>query len=322
MIRGNRLLVFIIVLSLASCNHDSRIKPEINNIPIVVSLERFDQEFANTSAADLSKLKIKYPFLFPEQYHDSVWVAKTKDTLQLEINKEVQLAFPSFEQEKEQLELLFKHLKFYFPKSEIPQIITLTNEVSYDNRIVFADSLLLICLDNYLGRDHHFYTQISQYIANQLDKEFLIADVASAITKPHLSYPRQNSFIERLVFYGKELFLVSQLTPWLSPHQHMRYTQEEWQWAVDNEAQIWSYFIENDLLYSSNQDLDRRFLDPAPFSKFGLALDNESPGRLGRFIGWQILTSFAIENPNVPIAQILQMSGEQIFLKSRYKPKK
>jgi len=61
-------------------------------------------------------------------------------------------------------------------------------------------------------------------------------------------------------------------------------------------------------------------LDPAPFSKFGLELDNESPGRLGRYIGWQIVRAF-MDNNDIELKQLLAMPEEEIFKKSNYKPR-
>ncbi len=99
------------------------------------------------------------------------------------------------------------------------------------------------------------------------------------------------------------------------------YTQEEMDWAIANEEEMWKYFVERDLLYSTDSQLDRKFLDPAPFSKFGLELDNESPGRLGRFVGWQIVRAFMGKN-EVGLRQLLDMPADEILKESNYKPRK
>ena len=99
------------------------------------------------------------------------------------------------------------------------------------------------------------------------------------------------------------------------------YTPNELEWAYANEDMIWSFFIEEDLLFSSDIKLSNRFIAPAPFSKFYLALDNESPGRLGQFIGWQIVRQF-MEKNDVSLRKLCTLSGEEIFRKSKYKPTK
>ena len=67
--------------------------------------------------------------------------------------------------------------------------------------------------------------------------------------------------------------------------------------------------------------LGPRFLDPAPFSKFRLELDNESPGRLGRYMGWQIVRAF-MEKNDVSPQDMFNVPADMIFKKANYKPKK
>jgi uncharacterized protein YjaZ len=109
--------------------------------------------------------------------------------------------------------------------------------------------------------------------------------------------------------------------PSVTDAQKIGYSQEEMDWAKANEEQMWKYFVERELLYSTDSQLDRKFLDPAPFSKFGLELDNESPGRLGRYMGWQIVRAFMEKNP-VGLQQLLDMPADEILKKSNYKPRK
>ena len=76
-----------------------------------------------------------------------------------------------------------------------------------------------------------------------------------------------------------------------------------------------------ELLYSTDQKLDARFLNLAPFSKFYLELDNESPGGIGRYIGYNIVKSY-MENNDVSLQNLFEKSSEEIFNNSKYKPKK
>jgi uncharacterized protein YjaZ len=101
--------------------------------------------------------------------------------------------------------------------------------------------------------------------------------------------------------------------------QKIGFAQNQMEWAVANEEPIWRNFIENELLYSTDNKLAPRFLDLAPFSKFGLELDKESPGKIGRFIGWQIVRAF-MERNNISLQQMLAMPAEEIFKESNYKP--
>jgi hypothetical protein len=193
--------------------------------------------------------------------------------------------------------------------------------VEYNYRVILTDSLLLVGLDNYLGGTHKFYQGISKYIANDLDKKFLTRDVASAFAKTAIVPPRDRTFLSQLVYYGKELYLMEKLMPQKNEAVIMGYTPEELDWAIANEEQIWRYFIERELLYSTNSKLGPRFLDPAPFSKFELELDNESPGKIGRYMGWQIVKAF-MENNTINLKEMLTLPEEELFKRSGYKPRK
>lgn len=151
--------------------------------------------------------------------------------------------------------------------------------MQYENRVILTDSLLLIGLDNYLGKEHKYYNDIQKYIKSGLDKDYLASDIASAFAKKVVPQPQNRDFMARMIYYGKELFLKEKLLASYEDHIVINYTAEALDWARANEEQIWRNFIENEYLFSTDSKLARRFLDPAPFSKFGLELDNESPGR-------------------------------------------
>lgn len=314
-------IILIILLGFFGCNNSDAVEGEIAKIPIDLKIARFDQEFSQATPAGIPQLKNKYPFLFPGQYADSIWVEKLQDSLQIELGVEVGNAFKDLQKEEGDLKSLFQHIKFYFPKYPLPKIIALLSDVDYNNRIILTDSLLLIGLDNYLGAEHRFYVGLPKYIAAELDKRYLVGDVASAFAKSVVPYPTDRDFLSQMIYYGKELYLKEKLVPMIADAQKIKYSQEQMVWAQANEEQIWRHFIENELLYSTDNKLGPRFLDPAPFSKFQLELDNESPGRIGRFIGWQIVKSF-MENNEVSLQQMLKVPAKELFERSNYKPKK
>lgn len=316
------ILLLVFPLFFYNCAEEDKTAKEIDKIAVNIQVARFDQEFAKTNAENLSAIKKEYPYLFPEQYTDSVWIAKTQDTIQQELNEEVQKAFPDFNAETEELEELFKHIKYYYPKFKEPKVITLTSDVAYNSRVILADSILLIGLDNYLGKDHKFYAGFQNYIATGLDKQFLVSDVASEFCGQIVPRERGRTFLDQMVYYGKELYLKDKLIPFQSEAQRIVYAPEQLEWAKVNEEQIWRYYVERELLYSTDKQLQLRFLEPAPFSKFQLELiDSESPGRIGRYIGWQIVRAF-MENNEVTLQQMLTIPADEIFKKSNYKPKK
>lgn len=317
----NKFISIVLIFSFISCAEGDKKEAEIAKIPVEIEVERFDRRFANATADSLSTLKRDFPFLFPRQYPDVLWVEKMNDSIQLELNEAVAEKFPEFEETEEELEQLYQHIKYYFPEKKVPKVITLTSDVDYRNQVVYADSLLLIALDTYLGREHELYMGMQEYIRKHLQKDQITADVAEAFAQTLVPRPASRSFLMHMIYYGKILALQDLLIPFKTDWQKMSYLPEELEWAENNEEQIWRYFVEKELLYSSDSDLQTRFLFPAPFSKFYLELDAEAPPRLGQYIGWQIVRQYMQKN-DVSVEELINADAETIFKKSNYKPRK
>lgn len=316
-----KICFFLFLFSIVSCNEESGTEAEIEKIDVNFNLIRFDQKFANATEDSLPKLKEQYPFLFPEQYPDSVWVKKLSDSIQQELNTEVTGVFPQFSEETDELHSLFQHVKYYFPDFHVPDVITITSEVDYKNKALYTGDYLFLALDTYLGEDHKFYIGIQEYLKKNFKKDQIIPDAAGEIANKYVPKADSRTFLSHMLYYGKILYLKDLFIPEVSDAEKIGYTQDELDWAEANEDQIWRYFIENEVIYDTDSELYTRFLYPAPFSKFYLQLDSESPSRLGQYVGWNIIRSY-MEKNDVSVKKMLNTSAEEIFNKANYKPKK
>ena len=313
------LLMFGLIL--LSCGEDSKLEGEIEKIEVDFVVERFDKAYENATANDLPKLKQAYPFLFSKHVPDSVWIKRINDTLQGMLLNEVNKAYPDFTDEKEDLRSLFKHLKYYDKTFSTPRVVTLTNDVDYRNKTIVTDSLVLIALDNFLGENHEFYQNIPRYLAANMQSDQIVPEVAEGYAKKYTFQTDRKTLLDEMIYFGKLLYFKDVMIPFVSDAEKIGYTEQQLKWAEANESSIWSHFIENEMLYSTDSKLPSRFIADAPFSKFYLELDNESPGRLGQYIGWQIVRAYA-ENTGEDIMLVLQKEPEEIFIKSKFKPKK
>lgn len=303
-----------------SCGKKDSQKATISEIPIEMKVERFDKLFFETEPKDLSKIKKEFPFFFPAGNDDAVWLNKMKDPLWRELYTEVQKKYGNFEPVKEKLETLFKHVKYYFPKTKTPKVITVISEMDYNNKVIYADSLLIISLEMYLGKKHKFY-QFPKYIKQNFEENQIMPDVVSSFYKRNATPNTAKSLLSKMIDNGKELYFKDILLPDYSDADKMGYTNEQIDWCNENESYMWRYFIEREMLYSDDQKLVPRFISMAPFSKFYLEIDNETPGRVGAWIGWQIVRSY-MKNNEVSLQQLMGTNAKEIFEKSKYKPKK
>lgn len=315
-------IIFLMVLLFAflACEKKSKVEKAIEAIPVKFQVERFDKQFFETKPEDLSKLKMKYPYFFPQGNDDTVWFDKMQNPQWRELYTEVQKKYSNIEPVQNELETLFKHIKFNFPNTKTPKVITVISEMDYNNKVIYTDSLVIISLELYLGKTHKFY-QFSEYIKQNFEEKQIMPDVVTSFSMSKIAAPTDNSLLSQMIYYGKQLYLKDVLLPAFTDAEKMGYSPDQIMWCQENENYIWRYFIEKELLYSDEQKLRNRFINMAPFSKFYLEIDNESPGRVGAWIGWQIVRSF-VENNQVPIDELLKMNAKELFEKSKYKPKK
>jgi len=314
------LSLFIVVVTIA-CNKESKIEQDIAKIDVSFKIERFDKIFANAQPNDLPDLKTKYPFFFPSRISDSIWISNMKDTLQQHLFSEVDKTFGNFAEVSEGINALFQHLKYYDKTFTEPRVITLTNFVDYRNKTIVTDTIVLIALDNYLGAEHEFYADVPRYLAQNLKLSQIVPDLTTDYAEKYIFQSQRKTLLDEMVYFGKELYFKDKMIPFVSDAEKIGYSQEQLDWAISNESYIWRYLIEKELLYSTDSSLPSRFVAPAPFTKFYLELDSESPGRLGQYIGWQIVRSF-MENNDVKLMDMLQMDANTIFNDAKFKPRK
>ena len=315
-------LVFLIVLfSFYGCNTRQVKKVDVSNIAVNFKVKRFDIDFYSAGPENLQALKIAYPYFFPRSVTDSLALSKIDNGAEQELFKETQKVYKDFAPIKEQLTALLKHLKFYNPKFISPDIVTMLTNIDYNSRVLYADSLLIISLDVYLGGNHKFYADFPAYIKENNTKEHLIVDVAAAFIAKQLPRAQERSFIAKMIYEGKKMYLLDCYLPSVPDKVKSGHEEGKLNWAVTNEEQVWSYFIEKELLFSTDQNLNKRFIDPAPFSKFYREQDHLSPGSIGVWVGWQIVRSYMKHN-DVSLQDLLKINELDLFTKSKYKPRK
>lgn len=313
---------FAVVLCLffLSCNQKSKVEKEVEEIPVDIKVERFDKVFFETEPQDLAKVKKQYPFFFPGN-DDNVWIQKMNDPIWREVYSEVQKKYSNFEPVRKEFNELFQHVKYYFPKTKIPKIITVIGEMDYNAKSIYADSLVVVALELYLGKNHKFY-EFPNYLKENFEERQIMPDVVSSFSYRNIPNSIDKSLVAQMVFEGKQLYAKDLLIPEYTDAEKIGYTPEQIKWCEENEAYMWRYFIENEMLYNEDPKLKSRFIAPAPFSKFFLEIDNDSPGRVGAWIGWQMVRSYMKNNSDVSLAELFKIEPKEIFEKSKYKPKK
>ncbi len=311
-------LVMLFAICIA-CTDDKK-ERDISQIRVAFKLFRFDLEFARTEPEELNRLKLEYPFFFPEKVPDSIWLAKLNDGLQKELEREVARVFPDNDELEEELRSVFQHIKYYFPEVKLPaKVVTTTSEVDYRHKVIWTDSLLVLSLDTFLGSENKLYEGVYDYIKIGMTKERIAPELGMEFASQIIPSINRPTLIEAMVQEGQKLYIAQQLSPGSSEAILLEYTDSEYNWTQANARFVWEYFITNDLLFSTEPQLYNRFVAQAPFSKFYLDMDRESPGGVGKYLGLQIVNSF-MDRSETDLKGLLTTRPEVIFNKAKYKP--
>ncbi len=335
--------VFCIVMVVLGCK-TKRNLPDVSGIKIAVQVKRFDKDFfaidTNNIPASLTALQQKYPGFLNDFLYNIMALPPQEDSLvkglklflhdpnYIRIHDSVNIQFANFEPYRKAVEKGLQYTKYYFPAYKLPkQIITFTGPVEgYGN--VITGSGLAVGLQLYLGKTFPAYhtDYISQVYPEYQSRRFEPAYIAVNCMKNIIDelYADDNPnkasrpLIEQMIESGKRLYVLDQLLPETADSLKTGYTQSQLDGCIQNEAYIWNFFVQNDLLYAADPSLTRDYVTDGPKTS---TLGDASPGNIGQFVGWQIVKKWMEKNAQKTLPQLLQTPARQIFEEAKYKPR-
>lgn len=343
------LAFFFIVAAnlLTSCGNKAK-HPDTSNIQIELETVRFEKDFFSMDTTDINaameKLRAKHHnftndfvlrILGLEGVDTALWSTAIKqfyrdykpihDSTRLQ-EEEIMIAF---NKTKDGL----KNVKYYFPKYNLPeQFITFVGPIdafasgstggSGDIITTFA---LGVGLQLHLGANSSIYNSeqgmqlYPTYISRKFTPEFIPVNCMKNVIDDLLP-PVKNgaSLLEVFIDHGKRMYLLDLFLPKTEDTLKLGYSTSQLKGAEKNEGLIWNYFLENNLLYETDQFKIRSFINDGPSTmEFG----EGSPGFISLFVGRQIIQAYMDKNPETTTETLLTLDAKKIFSASGYKPR-
>lgn len=321
--------ILILVFACGKKNQTCELDPDILDQDIDLSITRLEDEFfgANT-VKDYLFLLDKHPEFAEVYLQESMYFSP--DSLAaslLEIHQDsalrvlydsVKVEFADISDIESDLKNAFKSVKYYFPDFKIPKVYTFVS--GFNSDLIVTDDMIVIGLDYYLPADHSFQPDIARYMAVRYEREYLVPMIVLAISSRYnITDPTNNTLLSEMMYYGKAYHFVKAIMPCTSDQFIIGYTPEEIAECFENEEFIWAHFVENELLYQTNPFEIRKYIGEAPFTD---AISTKAPGRLGRWLGWNIVDDYQ-SNQNVDLAVLMmEWDVEKIFRQSGYRPRR
>ena len=332
------LLLLTIFISMVSCRRNHFIV-DTSKIKVNINIKRLEKDLFTLNPSEIKNkipdLQVKYDgFLRFFGYvinigevSDSTWgdglVKFCTDKLNNEVYTGTIMVFPEIKNIEKELTQAFNHYRYYFPSKKIPGVFTCITR--FNNSMITGDSVLGIGLDKYLGSDCKYYPglEIYKYQAAKMNPYNIVPDcmyawASSEWNYKDMGYQTDNALTE-ILHEAKLLYFVKSMLPEHSDNLIFGFTAGQMKFCRNNEAMMWQYLVEHNLLFSSEQLTKRKLTGEAPFT---LYFSKESPGRAAVWLGFRIIESYMINNKNTSLEDIMKNTDIQgILEKARYSPK-
>lgn len=191
--------------------------------------------------------------------------------------------------------------------------------------MVMTDKALLIALNLYLGENYEGYEGWPEYIRKTLNKERLPYDLCRALIVGSYAYQqpesKENATMSRMLFEGAVTYVVAELVKDSSLAQNIGWSEDQLGWAKRKEKEIWKEMVNQSMLYNASPEVEHFLFDFAPSSTlFGM----ETPPRIGRMIGYNIVKSYCGNQKDVTLPFLLSpkfYNSPESFALSGYNPR-
>jgi hypothetical protein len=214
----------------------------------------------------------------------------------------------------------FKRFKHHFPEKNIPDVYTYVSGLLYEMPVQFFNDDMIIALDMYLGAGLEDYRKmrIPLYKIQNMNRNHIVKDAMVELFLYHFEMKPGKDFLQLMINKGKQLYFLDAMQPSTADHIKIGYTPEKLDWCVQNESRIWAFIIQNDLIYSSDSQINRKFFVDGPFTS---DFSSDSPARIGEWMGWQVVSAYMNNNPEIDLQQLFDnQDAQKILRNSGYKP--
>lgn len=327
--------LFGLTILLCSCNKSNRFEIDTTKNRVEVKIHRFDKDLLSIDTTNMkvgvNSLYAHYQEFLPiftneildTTAADTIAVRNLfykflTDTAFTQVNKKSLQTFSNVSDIEKQVSDAYTYIHHYFPEVRLPEIYFFVS--GFNRSIMMNNEFIGIGTDFYLGSDFPAYKSLTyQYLVKNMRRECLATDLISAtLFRMFVMNSSEYRLLDNMLFRGKVLYLMSVFMHKEKPENIIGYSPEQWKWCKTNEKQIWAAIIDQKHLFSTDVQLIKRYMNDAPFTS---PISQESPGRLGTWIGWQIVKSYMDKNTTVSLTDLMKENNYQRMLEeSGYRP--
>lgn len=330
----NLLVISLLLAVLAGCKTEEKeecvFRPEAPQ-KVSITLEPLQDSLLNvTSQSELVAFLTRHPvvrdvMLSRAHYPgDSAFIKEmfrrftdpNLDTLLQETRR----VFGDLSGLRSEFEEAFTNLKYYYPDFTPPKIQTVVSGLNTD--LFITDTLIIVGLDYYLGKDGKYRPKTYDYLLRKYDPEdivpscLLIYGIQGPRNKTNIA---DRTVLADMIAYGKSFYFAKHMLPCIPDSTLIWYTPSEISGSRKNQDLIWARFIQDQVLFSTSHKEKQHYLGDRPAT---IQVGVNCPGRIGQWLGWQIVKAYMASHPETTLPQLMAIEDAQrLFKESGYRPR-
>jgi gliding motility-associated lipoprotein GldB len=330
------VILLPLILVLVGCGNNA-LDVDVSEIDVELRFRRFEKDLfqsdLNNMELEVSRLNSDYGLFFDLFTRRIVSIGGADnpnlavslkgfitDPQILEVYEETQLLYPELSQLENSIADAFKYYRYYFPNKYIPEVVTFVSGFNY--AIVTTDSTLGIGLESYMGKDSKYYRMLGypRYKVRNMNSSAIVPDCMRMIASSDYELKdSQKDLLSQMIHEGRILYFTEAMQPNIEDSLVIGFTAAQIQWCWENERNMWTFYLDKDILYSTEHTENIKYIGEGPFTS---GFSNESPARTGQWVGWQVVRSYMSSN-EVSVKELMEEENLQsILTKSNYKPRK
>ena len=324
------IFILLSVLSLTlSCGRNP-LDVDTSNAKVEISYYNIDSMLMHADSSNLANVHASLKKNISELYdyqvgycfqignvNDSSFVASfleyKRDTFIQKLENELAIKFKNTSAHQTEITTGFKYLKTHLPAVKMPKSIGFMNSLFASNAFSTQEEIG-IGMERYLGANSPSVQRLPSepfysWVKEGMEVKYLERDAMASWIMTHIVEDVDGNLAEKMIRWGKILYLTEAAYPNKEKQIILRYSEEDYKWAIDNEASLWKYLIDEQLLFKLDEKISQNMLSDGPFTP---GLPEKGPDRLGQYLGWRMVRNF-MESTETSFEDLLKMPYNEIL---------
>jgi len=198
-----------------------------------------------------------------------------------------------------------------------PQITVLIS--GFYNDVVVDKENIVLGIEYFLSKENKYKPRdLPSYILERYTPEYMNSTILSTYFSQYNIIDETNkTMLNEMISFGKLYYVIEQMLMCEDQSKVLGYTKEQFDMIEENEAFIYSFFLQNELFFEEGQLIKQKYLSERPST---FEISQFVPGRIGRWMGWKIVTSFMKRHEYTLEDILLEDDYKKIFYNSNYNP--